>query len=186
MNIQNERNEVDALNKKALPLIAKEYNGDPWKYLAKGQNFEEYTYYHNCSGFQFGNHCQHYQWDAMVETTDDRTSILTNGFDIKKTSCPVNKFGHGMYVSRDRCAVMNFYTYDLSKPQDNIITIKAKFNYLNLMVHDDCVAFCRSFDTPELMQSWLFTNGYDGIRYYDLYCTGEEFVIYNLQNISIS
>lgn len=168
MTLHNQIMEVSALNERSLPTIIHEYGEEnPTKYLANGCNFQENVYYHNCV------------------FREDKKAILKNGFDFERTSGS-HLLGKGLFCGRDRKAVMSFYTFDLSKPEDNILTIKGSFNFLNLVVYQELESFLKKFYSPKFMRRWTLNNGYDGIRYYDLYCTGEEFVLYNLDDVSIS
>lgn len=169
MTMQNEITEINALNEHWMPHIAEQYEtNQPDQYLVKGCNLQAGIYYHNCR-------CE-----------EDRESILRSGFNFKKTMDRKNGFGRGLFCGRDREAVFGFYTSDLSKPRDSIITINGEFRFISFLCLDKLNSFLDSFASPGWMQSWLFSHHYDGIRYYDPHCTGEEFVLYKLEGIFFS
>ena len=168
MKMQAHISEVSELNERWLPTISEEIGTDnPARYLAKGTNFQVNCYYHNS------------------DSGESKVAILKNGFDFKKAKIQ-NDLGQGMYCGRDRNAILGFYTADLHNPNDFIINVTGNFNFINLIRWDDLQNFRQKFSSTDVMKFWLCKNRYDGIRYYDPYCTGEEFVLCNLSAVSFS
>ena len=91
--------------------------------------------------------------------------------------------GHGFYLGKDPVALKRFY--DL----ESILTL-SKYNgdlkWFNLMRQSNFDKFKNIFKQHDIdiinsyEVSIVITNmGYDGIRYYDVYASGEEFVLFN-------
>lgn len=98
--------------------------------------------------------------------------------------------GHGFYLGKDPIALKRFY--DL----DNILSISEfrgnNIKWFNLMLEHNFKRFkdilkrydidiINSYDVSKIITKM----GYDGIRYYDIYATGEEFVLFDKSKISL-
>lgn len=104
--------------------------------------------------------------------------------------------GYGLYLGRDKQALINFYDVEgEGKPVD--IYLGENIKWLDLMDYDDYKNFKAKAMKKYGKKEWLHDNkmfddvgdtmrklavkmGYDGIRYYDPYATGEEFVLFNV------
>lgn len=92
--------------------------------------------------------------------------------------------GNGLYLSRDESAVSNFY--DIEQEGLPISEYYGNPKWLDLMDHSKFENFKKMLSKKgiEIVNSNEVGNivkdlGYDGIRYYDVLATGEEFVLFN-------
>jgi hypothetical protein len=95
--------------------------------------------------------------------------------------------GHGFYLGKDPIALKRFYDLDdvlsISEYQGNI-------KWLNLMLEQSFKRFKEIFKQHDIdiinsyeVSKIILKMGYDGIRYYDAYATGEEFVLFDMEKI---
>ena len=85
---------------------------------------------------------------------------------------------NGLYVGRDAKALHEFYNMAAERGE-NIITYKGNPKLLDLTDEDVMMKFTDKFKTGDQIEKELSKNGYDGIKYFDPYSTGEEIVITN-------
>lgn len=160
---EQQKNEIKKLHKKYESYLRREYDGrDYFCFLSNPNNFGENIFYH------------------QANSTKERNSIIRNGFNenkVKKSNCGA---GRGLYLGRDKNALMNFYVDDVNSPQDFTVKITGKFNFFDLLDNQD---FLRQ--NKNNIESKVLSMGYDGIRYYDPDATGEEFVLFNYFKILI-
>lgn len=95
--------------------------------------------------------------------------------------------GKGLYLGKDRLALDNFY--NLNGTEGEIITYFGTPVFIDLT---DDVAFDTfwneaksKFQTDDFLEKYTLLKGYDGIRYYDVETTGEEFVLYNIEKVQV-
>ena len=62
-----------------------------------------------------------------------RDNIITDGFDINKIQKSNCGAGRGLYLGRDKQALVNFYSKDISNPQDFTLKFRGDFNFLDLL-----------------------------------------------------
>ena len=93
--------------------------------------------------------------------------------------------GNGLYLGRDKQALINFY--DIDDDGFPVHTYRGKPKWLNLLRYSKYRDFenylkTRGIDmvNSENVGDVVIDMGYDGIRYYDPMATGEEFVLFNL------
>lgn len=162
-NLKEQKIATKKLHKKYESYLKSEYSGRDYScFLSNPNNFIENIYYH------------------QADSEDDMTDIIKNGFDadrIQKSNCGVGK---GLYLGRDKHALMNFYSSNLNSPQDFILKVEGSFNFLDLL--DDQKFLQENNDN---LEEKVLTMGYDGIRYYDPDATGEEFVLFNYSKVLI-
>lgn len=85
---------------------------------------------------------------------------------------------NGLYVGRDPKALHEFYNMAAERGE-NIITYKGNPKLLDLTDEDTMQSFVKKFKTGDQIEKELSRGGYDGIKYFDPYSTGEEIVITN-------
>lgn len=162
-SFEEQKVEVKELHKKYEDYLNVEYAGrDYFLNLSNSDNFIDGVYYH------------------QANSNKEKEVILKKGFDTNKVSNRNCGAGRGLYLGRDKNALINFYSDDLDNPQDFILKIRGEFNFLNLL--DD-----RKFlqENKYNLEKKVLSMGYDGIRYYDPDATGEEFVLFNCSKILI-
>jgi hypothetical protein len=156
-DFKTQKNEVKNLHKKYEEYLNSEYAGRDYSLnLSNPDNFIDGIYYH------------------QAKSKDDRNNIIQNGFDlskVKKSNCGA---GRGLYLGRDKWALINFYSDNLDSQQDFALKIKGNFNFLDLL--DDRNFLCKN---RRKIEEKVLSLGCDGIRYYDPDATGEEFVLFN-------
>ncbi len=154
---EEQKNEIKKLHKKYEEYLIKEYGSRDYSVnLSDPNNFVNGIYYHQSN------------------SQKNKNKILSKGFDknkFQKSNCGV---GVGLYLGRDKNALVNFYSKNLDNPQDFTIKIKGDFSFLNLL---DDQNFLR--ENKNNLEEKVLSLGYDGIRYYDPDATGEEFVLFN-------
>lgn len=96
--------------------------------------------------------------------------------------------GEGLYLGKDKKALNNFYNCDGGK----IEKYQGTPNFIDLTISEDFEAFDlmakKKFPyrkNNEYLKLLTLEMGYDGIRYYDPYTTGEEFVLFNTQKVTL-
>jgi len=157
-NFEAQKSEIKNLHKKYGDYLDREYCGRDYTcFLSNPDNFIDGIFYH------------------QANSKKEKKGIAINGFDvnkIKKSNCGLRK---GLYLGRDKQALINFYSEDLYCPQDLTLKIKGDFNLL------DDQNFLR--ENKDNLEEKVLSMGYDGIRYYDSEATGEEFVLFNYSKI---
>lgn len=158
-----QKNEIKDLHKKYEGYLNTEYAGrNYFCFLSNPDNFTDGIYYHQTNSYE------------------EKEAIIKNGFDENKVNNRNCGVGRGLYLGRDKQALLNFYSDNINKPRDFIVKFKGSFNFLNLL--DDVVFLRENKNNPE---EKVLSMGYDGIRYYDPDATGEEFVLFNHSKILI-
>lgn len=162
-SFESQKREVNELHKKYESHLESEYAGRNYLLnLSNPNNFADGVYYH------------------QAHSEEDRSDIVRNGFDVskvRKSNCGV---GRGLYLGRDRNALINFYSDDANNPKSFILKVVGDFNFLDLI--DDQMFLKKN---RENLEEKVLSLGYDGIRYYDPDATGEEFVLFNTSKILI-
>jgi len=156
-DLKTQKNEIRRLHKKYEEYLKAEYEGRDYSVnLSNPDNFVDNIFYH------------------QANSEKERDAIITNGFDVNMIKVSNCGAGRGLYIGRDKQALVNFYSEDMNNPKDFVLKIKGTFNFLDLM--DD-----RKFlqENKENLERKVLSMGYDGIRYYDPDATGEEFVLFN-------
>lgn len=85
---------------------------------------------------------------------------------------------NGLYVGRDRTALDNFYNIAAERGE-NMITYKGNPKLLDLTNEEKMMEFTNKYKSGEEIEKAVQEMGYDGIKYFDPYSTGEEIVITN-------
>ncbi len=156
-NFEEQKNEIKKLHKKYEEYLNLEYCGRAYFLnLSNPHNFVDGVYYH------------------QANSQKDKKEIIKKGFDknkIQKSNCGV---GMGLYLGRDKNALVNFYSENLDNPQDFTLKIRGDFSFLDLF---DDQNFLR--ENKDSLEEKVLSMGYDGIRYYDPDATGEEFILFN-------
>lgn len=162
-HFETQKNEVKNLHKKYEEYLNSEYSGRDYSLnLSNPDNFFDGVYYH------------------QTNSEKDKREIIEKGFDANKlhnSNCGVGK---GLYMGRDKRALINFYSENLDNPQDFILKIRGDFNFFDLL---DNQIFLE--ENRNNLEEKVLSMGYDGIRYYDPGATGEEFVLFNYSKILI-
>ena len=101
-----------------------------------------------------------------------------------KNEEPYAGVGNGLYLGRDKEALLNFY--DIEQQGFTVSEYKGNPNWLDLTNYDDFNGFknmVKNIDgniiNSDIVSGIVIQMGYDGIRYYDHNATGEEFVLFN-------
>lgn len=158
-----QKQQIRNLNKRNEAYLEREFCGrDYLKIISNPDNFVDGVYYH------------------QANSAEEKKSIIKNGFDECRVSNSNCGAGRGLYIGRDKNALMNFYTDDVNYPQDFIVKIIGKFNFFDLL---DNQTFLKK--NKNNLEKKVLSLGYDGIRYYDSDATGEEFVLFNHSKILI-
>jgi len=89
---------------------------------------------------------------------------------------------NGLYVGRDAKALHEFYNIAAERGE-NIITYKGNPKLFDLTDEVEMQSFVKKFDTGSKIEKELSRNGYDGVKYFDPYSTGEEIIITNLNSV---
>ncbi|PJA27475.1 MAG: hypothetical protein CO189_06920 [candidate division Zixibacteria bacterium CG_4_9_14_3_um_filter_46_8] len=157
---ERQKNQIKLLNSRHKKYWQKEFGGRNTDYISSPENFTERTYFH------------------QANSSDDKSDIVKFGFkeDFVADENKGRGLGAGLYIGRDRAALINFYSVDFNNPADNSIAIRGNFKFFDAI----------SNRLPKRnVKNFVLKNGYDGIRYYDKDATGEEFVLYNYGKIEI-
>ncbi|MDP3245074.1 MAG: hypothetical protein Q8M83_05480 [bacterium] len=158
-----QKDEIKKLHKKYEGYLKAEYSGrDYFCYLSNPKNFIDGVYYH------------------QANFKEENKDIIKNGFDETKVSRSNCGAGRGLYLGRDKNALINFYSNDINNPQNFVIKIKGDFNFLDLLDNQEFLQ-----KNKNEIEGKVLSMGYDGIRYYDPDATGEEFVLFNYSKILI-
>ena len=158
-----QKQQISSLNKQNEAYLEREFCGkDYLKIISNPDSFVDGVYYH------------------QANSAEERKGILESGFNKNKVSNSNCGAGRGLYLGRDRNALINFYADDVNYPQDFIVKIIGKFNFLDLL---DNQTFLQK--NKNNLEEKVLGLGYDGIRYYDPDATGEEFVLFNHSKILI-
>ncbi len=95
--------------------------------------------------------------------------------------------GKGLYLGKDRFALNNFY--NCGGEEGEILTYYGAPNFIDLTDEKDLINFkkdaYRFFKSDDCLEKYTLKNGFDGIRYYDIETTGEEFVLFNTGTVKI-
>lgn len=155
--------EVRELHRKYEGYLISEYRERNYlSNLGDPNNFVEGVYYH------------------QVNSEEDKKNIIRNGFDVsmvRKSNCGA---GRGLYLGRDKNALINFYSDNVNNSKSFVLKIVGDFNFLDLLDKQDFL-----MENRENLEEKVLSMGYDGIRYYDPDATGEEFVLFNSSKILI-
>lgn len=145
---RKEIREVKNLNNKYKSYWEKEFEDrDYSEIIANPDNYENDVFYH------------------QANSKEEKESILNNGFDsnkLKKSNCGVSS---GLYLGRDKKALINFYDPDWNSA-NYTIKIIGDFNFYDGINNANPIEVVK--------------QGFDGIIYYDPDATGEEFVLFNI------
>ena len=97
--------------------------------------------------------------------------------------------GEGLYLGKDSKALFNFYNGE-GEFGSGVVTYYGFPNFIDLSRMDDFDSFeneaIKEFgkdSKKSYFQKLALAKGYDGIRYYDICATGEEFVLYNTNKV---
>jgi hypothetical protein len=98
--------------------------------------------------------------------------------------------GNGLYLGKDKQALINFY--DNEEEGFPIDTYMGNPKWLDLADYSKYEKFKSDLNKMNIKDTInsdkvgkiVMGMGFDGIRYYDPYATGEEFVLFNLETIS--
>ncbi|MFH0947630.1 MAG: hypothetical protein V1833_01345 [Elusimicrobiota bacterium] len=158
--------EVKKLNYKYKHYLMREYIDGDWSYyLSNPDNFIEGIFYHQANSLK------------------DKQSVLKSGFNdtkIDKSNCGA---GRGLYLGRDKNAIINFYSPDFNNPQNFTIKITGNFNFLDLVEEKSFQKFF--LKNKNNIENSVCALEYDGIRYYDPEATGEEFILFNIKKAKL-
>lgn len=161
-----EKLEVKRLNStlKIVSTLKREFGDrDYYRYISNPNNFEEDVFYHNAN------------------SSEDAINIIRFGYNtnsLDDNNCGV---GRGLYLGRDKNALINFYGGNFNNPKDNTVKILGKFKFVNLLLTKKFKSFIQKANRKKMsIENYVLSLGYDGIRYFDLYATGEEFVLFNI------
>jgi len=143
---------ISATDMLKLPEIKKQIKFeeiDVYYYISDEYNYKEDTYFH----------------------------VLTQNEE------PYAGVGRGLYLGRDEKALMNFY--DIEDQGYEITEYHMKPKWFSIMKDESWDKFKKAFEDngEKIINSYLVSEiflemGYDGIRYYDINATGEEFVYF--------
>lgn len=107
-------------------------------------------------------------------------------YRVENTGVRYAGVGYGLYLGRDPQALSNFY--DLEQDGLPISEYKGNPKWLDLSNYSDYKKFIGKFEKKGMkiensdeIGKEVQNMGYDGIRYYDPYATGDEYVLYNLK-----
>ena len=122
-------------------------------FLAKEENYKSNTYYH---------------LDGEHSVQEEYSGV-----------------GKGYYLGKDKNALIRFYDLEQIGLKVNVHIMKPK--WFNLMKQESFNKFREIFKENGIniinsaeVGGIFIKMGYDGIRYYDVMATGEEFVLFNL------
>lgn len=85
---------------------------------------------------------------------------------------------NGLYVGRDKTALDNFYNIAAERGE-NMIKFEGNPKLLDLTNEDAMIKFTDKYKTGDEIEKAVSEMGYDGIKYFDPFATGEEIVITN-------
>jgi hypothetical protein len=155
---EEQKKEVIFLNEKYKQYLEKEFwERDYIKSISDPENFIEDIYYHQANSYE------------------EKMSILKNWFDcdlVEKSNCWIWR---GLYVWRDKKALISFYDPNWNY-WDYTIKIKWKFNFFDYIERN--IKLDIEDIEEKILEQW-----YDWIRYYDPDATWEEIVIFNLEKV---
>lgn len=123
---------------------------------------------------QFHADSKNYQSDTFYRVSNPYPESRGNGV------------GKGLYLSKDRRAVENFYNIE---GDGELETFKGTPKILDLTDYEDFENFEEeakekySTEENEHFKKLTLEKGYDGIRYYDPVATGDEYVFYNTERL---
>ncbi len=97
--------------------------------------------------------------------------------------------GRGLYLGQDLLALFNFYNGE-GEFGNCVIEYSGTPHFIDLVKTEDYKAFEKEAIerygkqiAHEHLRLLTLAKGFDGIRYFDLYTTGEEFVLYNTNKV---
>lgn len=134
----------------------REFCGRSVDYISNPENFTDKIYFH------------------QANSIEDKSVILKSGFNENLVGSENRGLGAGLYMGRDKAALINFYSPDFNNPMDITVTVRGDFNFFDAVSNPLPKRNAREF---------VLSQRYDGIRYYDKDATGEEFVLYNYKKI---
>jgi hypothetical protein len=130
-----------------------------------------------------------------VETTISELDLFlskTNNYiegvyyRVNGAGCGYAGVGNGLYLGRDKEAINAFYNIDGDFEVSTLVE-KEPIEWLDLMSYEAFDNFVSSlgFDivNSDRVGQVVMNMGFDGIRYYDVLATGEEFVLFNTSKI---
>lgn len=95
--------------------------------------------------------------------------------------------GKGLYLGKDKVALNNFY--NCGGEEGSIIAYYGCPNFIDLTVDEDFSNFKKEaqshFNSEDYLEQYTLEKGFDGIRYYDIETTGEEFVLFRTDTVKI-
>lgn len=170
-DFETQKREVIELNSSdhIINHLKKEFKGrsDYRIYLSNPDNFSPNIYYHQAS------------------SKSEARSIKKNGYDERFMLDDNCGLGRGLYLGRDKSALIRFYSSDFCNPENNIVTIKGNFNFVNLIKEKNLKSFIKEASRyGKNLKEYTLSKDYDGIRYFDSDATGEEFVLYRYKKCS--
>ena len=95
--------------------------------------------------------------------------------------------GNGLYLGKDKRALDNFYNLDGT--EGKIITYYGEPKFIDLTNSEEFEIFeseaKKIYLDENYLRDYTVLKGFDGIRYFDIETTGEEFVLYNTETVRI-
>jgi hypothetical protein len=166
---QREKAQIEKLNssREIVSVLRREFGErDFSRYISKPQNFQETVFFHNANSRR------------------DAHAIVKFGFKDQFVTPNNSGLERGLYVGRDKEALVSFYTENQNYPEDNTIKVIGQPKFVDLIGEKDFNKFLRTAKKArKSLRDYTVQLGFDGIRYYDLYATGEEFVIYRYRSL---
>lgn len=93
--------------------------------------------------------------------------------------------GKGLYLGKDKYALDNFYNLDGT--EGIIITYYGNPRFIDLtdeIIFNEFLENAKlTFNSDDFIEEYTLSMNYDGIRYYDVETTGEEFVLFNTNTV---
>jgi hypothetical protein len=162
-DFETQKREIKKLHKKYEAYLKLEYGERDYSLnIGNPDNFVDGIYYH------------------QTNSEEDRNNIIKNGFNTNRVQKSNRGVGKGLYLGRDKNALVNFYSDNINNPKDFTLKIKGDFNFLDLLDNQEFLQ-----ENKENLEKKVLLMGYDGVRYYDLDATGEEFVLFNFKKATI-
>lgn len=170
-DFEMQKREIIQLNSSnyIINYLKKEFGNtsDFRNYLSNPDNFLPNIYYH------------------QANSKKDAINIMKNGYNesfMLEYNCGLGK---GLYLGKDKNALIMFYSKNFSNPENNIMTIKGNFNFANLIKEKKLKSFIKEASRySKNLKEYTFLKGYNGIRYFDPDATGEEFILYDYKKCS--
>lgn len=156
INLNSQVTAIDMIQDPDVQKALEELGGPDWMadFYAKPQNYEEDIFYR-----------------------------VENGSGTGQAGA-----GKGLYLGKDKAALKAFY--DIEGQGLPVSKFKGNPKFLNLMEKDNMAAFEKYLETKGLkladsdqVGKIVEELGFDGIRYFDAWATGEEFVLFNTSKL---